>query len=604
MKSKHKAVILLFVSLVFNYLLRVPWLIDEFLVSRFLLISVCCAVGSVWFLWNEKNLKLQVLDLVLIGFYLLNLVSIAWAPNFGEATFTSQRYLLLLVMYLIFRSILAEPSVTKPLSWMLTTVAILALVITGLQFAKVASDQGITADSIYLINGHSGHKNLVSSFLFLVLGLQVYFMAAKRPAWWEYVLLALVVILIFALRTRAVYLALVVFAACGGAYLFSQSAFFKQKITRRVLFFGIGTLLVGAVAIGATGKGGEYLRYLNPASFASSVSGTERLFVWSRTLLHVKEKPVLGYGTGNWKLIFPSKSISGGFRLQEQDVVFTRAHNDFLEVLTEVGFVGLGLFLAIFGVSIWLLVRVMRGGEKPFALQAVVLLATLLGYLIISFFDFPKERIEHQTLLALILALTAGMAAPYLRPGRGIFTLPDNGRKWLVGGLLAAQLISLPVGYHHYIGDRNSRIMIAAMTKKMPDRLRTSAQEAHSVWYSVNPLVIPVKWYEGLSYYFEKNFQEAAYALEEAYEINPYNFNVINNYASTLIQLKQYEKGAELYLKALEINPKFEEAMFNLAFAYYNLGKFDEAEAWVNRTQKNPKKKALFLENIEMGRNP
>ena len=41
-------------------------------------------------------------------------------------------------------------------------------------------------------------------------------------------------------------------------------------------------------------------------------------------------------GSGNWKLQFPSKNISGGFRLQEKDLVFTRVHNDFLEVWAEI----------------------------------------------------------------------------------------------------------------------------------------------------------------------------------------------------------------------------------------------------------------------------
>ncbi len=604
MKPKNKALILLVTSLVIGYLLRIPELIDEFLVSRFILLSLCCAVGSIWFLWKEKTLTIHALDLVLIAFYVLNLVSIAWAPNFGEATFTSQRYLLLLVMYLIFRVILSDQSLWKPLEWTLAGVTVVALAITGYQLLTTVADKGLTDESLYLVIGHSGHKNLVSSFLFMLLGLQVFFMVGKRPSWWQYALLAAQLVMILALRTRAVYLALVVFAFVGGVYFISQRAFFKKIFTPRVLLFVCGTLLLATLAIGSTGKGRAYLSYLNPANYASSVSGTERLFVWFKTVDLIKDKPLLGYGSGSWKLVFPSKSISGGFRLMELDVVFTRAHNDFLEVWTEVGVVGLALYLVIFGVAIGLLVKVIRQPEKQFDQQAVVLIATLLGYLLISFFDFPKERIEHQTLLALILALTVVMASPYLKAGRLVFPLSEKRRQLLVGGLLAAQLINLPIGYYHYIGDRNTRGMLSGMAKKNNQQMRTLAQEAHSPWYTVNPLVIPVKWYEGLSFYFENKFQEALYPFEEAYEINPYNFNVINNYASTLIKLKQYEKGIKLYEEALRINPKLEDAMFNMAYAYFYLGQFDKAEEMVNRTSKDPGKKAFFLETIEKGRNP
>ena len=112
-------------------------------------------------------------------------------------------------------------------------------------------------------------------------------------------------------------------------------------------------------------------------------------------------------------------------------------------------------------------------------------------------------------------------------------------------------------------------------------------------------MVVPYKWYEGLSYYFDKNYAQAEAPFAEAYKINPFNFNILNNYGSTLVQLKRYKEAIPLYLHAIEINPKFEEGKFNLAFSYYHLGQHQEALRWVNQVEGRADKKAVFLEQIQ-----
>eukprot|EP00903_Cladosiphon_okamuranus_P000116 g116.t1 len=59
----------------------------------------------------------------------------------------------------------------------------------------------------------------------------------------------------------------------------------------------------------------------------------------------------------------------------------------------------------------------------------------------------------------------------------------------------------------------------------------------------------------------EGNYNEAKENFVLAYDINPYNFNVVNNLASTLVQLQEYEEAVPLYYEALKINPKFEEGI-------------------------------------------
>ena len=62
------------------------------------------------------------------------------------------------------------------------------------------------------------------------------------------------------------------------------------------------------------------------------------------------------------------------------------------------------------------------------------------------------------------------------------------------------------------------------------------------------------------------------------------------------------EEAVPLYYEALKINPKFEEGMFNVAFSLFQLGDYDAAEKWINRTSGNPEKKQVFQERIDNAR--
>ena len=115
-------------------------------------------------------------------------------------------------------------------------------------------------------------------------------------------------------------------------------------------------------------------------------------------------------------------------------------------------------------------------------------------------------------------------------------------------------------------------------------------------------MVIPLHWYQGIAYYMEGNYNEAKENFVLAYDINPYNFNVVNNLASTLVQLQEYEEAVPLYYEALKINPKFEEGMFNVAFSLFQLSDYDAAEKWINRTSGNPEKKQVFQDRIDNAR--
>lgn len=586
-------------SLLVTYLAIAPTLADSTLTGRFIFSSFCCLGGVILLLPRLKNMSIQALDLLLFGFYLLNVASISWAHNLGEAVFNTQRYLLLLTCILLFKSILREHKKYLPqIANVIALVAMVALSFTTYQLIQLYATEGLGGKNIYLINGLSGHKNLAASILFLLFGLNIYFLlVSKTKQSLIYAMLVWQFIIIILLRSRSVYLAMALLGVLSfSAYLFSSPALRKMAL-KRVLPAGLLLALLGAGVLFGLGLADDYKKYLNPATYADSASAKERQFVWYKTRQLIADKPFVGYGSGNWKIFFPSKNVDGAYRIQEKDLVFTRAHNDYLEVGTEVGLLGLLLYLALFLLPLCIVGQVLWKVKPAYKLRWTILGATLLGYMLIAYFDFPKERIEHQLMLGLIIALII-----YRPKDNGInkvlFEVPIQKRYIPLAVLGVLLLINVPVGYYRYIGEQASKQILSYKSTDRHDIILENAAKGTSSLYNVDGLVVPLQWYKGVSEYRMENYPAALISFKQAYDINPYNFNVINNYGSGLVQNESYSEAVDVYLKALAINPKFEDGMFNIAFSYLKLEQFEEAMSWVDKVEKNIEKKELFKKEI------
>ncbi|MEM1322314.1 MAG: O-antigen ligase family protein [Bacteroidota bacterium] len=596
--------IFLLFTLLGTYILRISQLIDEFHVSRFTWLSVLGALACFTLLPAFKRRNFHLLDVLVFGFVGLNLLSLAWAYNFGEAVFTAQKYFLLALLYYLFRHILVEKKDHRvALARVMLLLGAVAALIVSFQMIQTAGAIGLGGKSIYKVIGHSGHKNLVASFFFLILAFNVLLIRYADYKLLSYAIIGWQLLLVLLLRSRAVYIALAIGGVATAFYYVLGDQRYRQIALSRVLPALLGLVIIGGIAVNFSGAKKDYVEYLNPSTYLKSASAVERLFVWHKTKELIDDRPLLGYGSGNWKLFFPSKSIRGGYRLQEKDLVFTRAHNDFLEIWAEVGLVGLLNFLAIFGLAFWAIFKTHKTASALVKQDLFILGIALAGFAIILFFDFPKERLEHLSLFALLLAYTAFRCRKVLENLPLHFELSAGGTKIIAGALLLVLALNIPISYHRWNGDHHCiELYRQKDAKNWPKVLEAAEKAKSSRWYSVDPMVIPLTWYEGLGHYFQPDYIRAAPLFAEAYQLNPYNFNVINNYASTLVQLEQYEKAIELYLKAMDINPKFEDGMFNLSYSYFQLKQYEKAFEWVNKTSKDPKKKADFLEVINQAR--
>lgn len=573
----------------------IPQCLDRYLVPRFFLLSVLL-IGAVWSLrkyWKDQPTAWQLhgFDVLLLVWYGWNITSVFWAYSWSEGIFYAQKVLLLFGMYWLVRQGLlhSEALFRKTMALITQALTLVVSVLLLIQLGLAISEHGLDNQRLYdYADGVFGNKGLATDFVFFLLILNVLFQPEfknKRLYWGTTGLLALFILV---LQTRTVYLAT---AAAGLFYLLARVILeppFRPVFLKKILPVGVVAVVALAGLLAWKGQGTSLAERLNPANYLESASALERRFVWYKTDELNKNYFWLGVGNGNWKLLFPSQSIEGGYRLQEKNIVMTRVHNDYLEVRSEMGIVGAVLFILLFGAAFGAGLLALREGPPPVVRHdLVVLMAGLLGYCVIQYFDFPRERIEMQALLGFLFAYLAFHSRSVWTRGP-VLSLGKQQQTVFAGLLIAGLVLNSWIGWERIQGEVHTVKILQAQSKGNYPVMQREAAAASNMFYKYNDVALPLQWYEGIAFYQMNNIPKAVAAFEEAYRLNPWAFQVINNYGSSLVRAQQYTEAIALFEKALEINPRYEEGKFNMAFCWYALGKFDQAREWLNRLDTIP----------------
>jgi O-antigen ligase len=189
----------------------------------------------------------------------------------------------------------------------------------------------------------------------------------------------------------------------------------SQRKGRRVaLLFGV--FLVIGVALLAWLGGGELARRMASihTEARAELSGGLRMTVNRDALKMFAHKPWLGWGLGVFPDIYPQ------FRTFHTNFFVNEAHDDYLQLLVEMG--GLG-----FATMLWFVLVMYRGAVKklgnwPEDINGAVALAAMLGatgILVHSFVDFNLQ-IPANAALFYVMCVVAAIESPFGRSRRRV----------------------------------------------------------------------------------------------------------------------------------------------------------------------------------------
>ncbi len=203
--------------------------------------------------------------------------------------------------------------------------------------------------------------------------------------------------------TRGTALGLVSGSVSAVVYLL---IFAKSQVRlRKVALSGIIALIVlfgGFYAI----KDTEYIQSKQSLARIANINiGKDlevRSIIWGMSIEGVKERPVFGWGNGNFNYVFNEQYDS---RLYGQEQWFDRVHNIVFDWLIAGGIVGFAAYVAVFlSLFYYLVIKPWQGDETLTVLERMVFVGLIIGYVThnLVVFDNIISYIFFATLIALI----------------------------------------------------------------------------------------------------------------------------------------------------------------------------------------------------------
>jgi O-antigen ligase len=579
------------------FLLTPPFLFLQFFISNE---TIDIALPSKFLGWSLINLVVLLLGfkislqnkedfsyvisrplVVTIFCYLLySLFSAFHSSNFNDAIYEWFK-IFLFASSVLFLSIifLKEKFFVEHVMFLFILFNCLLIVLGFWEFFNTARSVGINHTTLYMVTGKFGNKNVFSEILFLSLPFSAYwfFSSSKFKKWFAVLFVGLNIILLVLLLTRAVWLAFVL-----GSITFLVATLSIEKTNifklgkvlglsnriKQLFFIVLGFVLLSAVIYSSFDKSSALKKQLVSFTAFKSGSGKERMELSKKTIQLFKENPIVGCGLASWKIQVLAYGYSG-LDTKNLTVFHQRPHNDYLWVLSEQGVVGLFLwmaFLVTFFVAIF-------GSAKQQTVTSkriffLLCIFSLSGYLIYSFFSFPKERIEHQLMLCLFAVCTIVLPAE---------EKIKSVSKYLIWGFylvfVMVSLVCCFFVFHRYLGEKQLNKALQFRANENWQKVIEYSGMAEHNYCRIDPMNTPVSFYSASASLNLNNLEGAIKDFERAVIYHPNHVHVLNNLGSCF-ELKGNHQNAIYYFeRALLLCPEFQDSRMNLCAATFNSGK-------------------------------
>lgn len=584
-KIKTKDIIIIFTILLCSLSTGIA-LFDNTNIIRFLLLSIALVIVFVVLIIKQQKLVFPSHHIFYfeLFFVLLYGLTIIYANNFAEAIFDFSKCLLALICCVIVFNLLKNNYIKtfQLLSCVAIVIAIVLLIAITIQFFALEDHSLINNKDVYAIKGLNEHKNLLSLMLFLLspfllIGFFIY------RGWLKYTAVLLFVgcllILLF-LQTRATLLGLVLsllfFCCLHFGQRFKLNKVFSRKkklltsffLTVFILFFFLYPLKK-IIQINIPSSGEKY-------SILRTSSLVERFTLWNKTYAMIDQSPFLGCGVGNWEIEYPKLSLDGLFRADYLHHQYFRPHNDFLLILAEGGWITFTCYLTfICFLIVFSFFQIIRLKNKLLFYMYAILLSAFVGFQVISFFDYPKERIELLIWSNILIASLLFLIKPISQKEKKIPFLLN------VSCLLLFGFISL-IGVYRLKGELLVSSMQRFVNNNNWQRIEEYSNKANSIFYNYTPTGFPIAFYQGQA--CARQNKPAIKYFKAALSVAPYHKQTLNELGKCeFFDEKNSTTAVQLLLKAIKISPNYAYPYFNLASIYLAEHKRNQALEILNR---------------------
>ncbi|MEA3448109.1 MAG: O-antigen ligase family protein [Bacteroidota bacterium] len=539
--------------------------------------------------------------LIYVLWVILQGVGFFFAQNTGESLheFLKTGSFFVLFFFLLLYIVPQKGSRTIFLKIMVLFTLLISI-IGIVQALNMFSEHGFSLTNAKLIKGNFANKNMFSQILFFGFTFSAFTIYFLKKTWKNLAFLAALssLLLIVLLMTRGVWLALIIASIVSLIFfvIYIRKHIRKSHLSRKslIVFSGVGLasiLLFGVISLQF--DYGQSIKKRIESSFNLSDNSTNSRFkLWGKTTELIEENPMLGVGSGNWKVEILKHDV---IRYNAGWEVPRRMHNDYLTVLSEIGFIGFIVYLTMFGFIIFYLNSIIRQAKNPDdKIFALALLFGTVGYMCFSFFSFPKERVEAQILLNLIFAFSTFL---YYQTKAKKITQPHKNSLPILF-IIALSILSftaLSSWKRMQAEIAINKMYINLSQNRSKATIYPLIKDIRSPFVSISPRNTPFLQLEAkFMYVLNKNTKEVIKVYKDALKDSPYHVRTIIELANVYFDTGDLENAMKYGDRAYNFSPSNEVVLLSLAMYAEKLGQLDSSLCYLDKVSPRSLKSNYF----------
>jgi len=307
-------------------------------------------------------------------------------------------------------------------------------------------------------------------------------------------------------------------------------------------------------------------------------SANGKLFIWEVTLGKIAEKPLFGHGIGrfeaeynNWQAEYFLQNPEEMDGMKAWVAGNTKyAFNEFLELASETGFVGLALFLTLIAMALF-------SHFKNISSSNLQIFSSLMALLIPMFISFPLFSLPTFILFFILLGLGSSFVSPLKLDTIQLLSFTSN-HPWKSGQALMEAIPpninninkqgKFPIGESHPTGGQVGIKLIALATFTLAIFLTISTLNQFQAYYY---------WDEAYKLYNMKAYSDACLSCEKGSNELQYDGLFLKYHGKVTYMNKQYEQAGMLFKHAQNLTSD-EVLYIALGDNYKALTQFEQAE--------------------------
>lgn len=338
---------------------------------------------------NIQVLNLNPIHLLYSVFILICGISIAIAGNKTEA-FATFNTMITIFLGFVLLTILAQKkkNIFHHFAILVSIILFFQVFFSVSGFYANASKLDIFSLQNFL-KGNTENVNIFSTSILLKIPFVLYCIYQFKKLKQIFFLLTFILssIVVFLTSSRSNIIALFIVIVVYSLFIFFQKSK-KQRLSILyvLVLFGIAYFIQEKSIFSEKQK--VVSSEITSFEISNQASGN-RFFLWNNAFTLAKEKPILGYGLGNYKI----KAIPLESKQNESWKISKYVHNDFLQIASETGFLNALIYLSLFVFGGFIsLKKLQKSDDTELKWISFSMLLSLFILGVDSIFNFPMHR--------------------------------------------------------------------------------------------------------------------------------------------------------------------------------------------------------------------